>query len=112
MRHYFAGDSNVNIDNTDRVSTAINSRLARYSLVRGDVLFSAAKVPTYVNEALNLSSMIDCIVTSAPQSLLDFTVNEPDSNFSDHFPIIGTFRYNSATHYLSGQMPTLLQCIP
>jgi len=103
----FAGDFNVNLDSTDHVSTAINSFLARYSLVRGDVLFPAAKVPTYVNEALKQSSMIDYIVTSVPRSLLDFTVSEPDSNFSEPLQTMGTFRYNAATQCLSGQMPDI-----
>jgi len=41
--------------------------------------------------------MIDYIVTSAPQSLLDFTVAEAGSNFSCHFPVMVTFRYNFHT---------------
>ena len=97
-----AGDLNVNLDSSNHVSAAVNGFLAKYSLVRGDDLFPVAKVPTYINEALNQSSMIDYILTSSPHLLIDFTVTDPDSNFSDHLPVMGTFCCNAP--------PSLFSC--
>ena len=96
-----AGDLNVNLDSSNHVSAAVNSFLARYSLIRGDDLFPVAKVPTYINEALNQSSMIDYILTSSPHLLIDFTVTDPDSNFSDHLPVMGTFCCSAPPSYSS-----------
>jgi len=43
-------------------------------------------LPTYVNNALGHSFSIDYILASCPSSVCDFTVLDPDVNFSDHLP--------------------------
>lgn len=49
-------------------------------------------MPTYINEALHQTSMIDYILTLQPHLLNDFTATGPDSklNFSDHLPVMGS----------------------
>ena len=89
----FAGDFNVNLDNSDPVSDLLNSMLSEHSLLRRDVLFSKTNIPTYVNTALNHQSTIDYVITSCKDIIDDFVILDPDINFSDHLPIMAKCRY-------------------
>ena len=71
--------------------------------VRCADMFPGAKAPTYVTEALNRCSTIDYIVTLSPQLALDYHVTDPDSNFSDHLPVLGSFCCNPVFSHVSGQ---------
>jgi len=59
-----AGDFNVDLDSSDKVTQFILSFINSYSLLRCDNLFPNFKVPTYVNIALNQESQIDYIIGS------------------------------------------------
>lgn len=89
----FAGDLNVDLDTNDPCSNILKSFFKKYNLCRGDVLFLRDKKPTYVNESLQHSSCIDYMLSSSAADFLSFRViDDLDNNFSDHLPIIGTFR--------------------
>ena len=81
-----AGDFNVDLNETDTVTSLVNDFCDKYSLSRCDQLFNIM-CPTYVNETLNHRSTIDYILTSATHSVSEFQVLDPDTNFSDHLPL-------------------------
>ena len=86
------GDFNTNLDSNDTVASYINTFCTDHLLARCDDIFPSSKVATYVNEALNQQSAIDYIITSSPAKTLSFDVFDPDVNFSDHLPLIGSFQ--------------------
>ena len=83
-----AGDFNADLDSYDVVTRSINDFLRNRLLTRCDVLFPEAKIPTYVNTALNHISHIDYILTSSDNDVDNFCVLDPDVNFSDHLPLL------------------------
>ena len=87
-----AGDFNVNLDCSDSISRIISSFVDDCSLLRCDDLFPSGKVPTYVNISLKQQSHIDYILGSSACAFSDFSVIEPDINFSDHLPLFATFK--------------------
>jgi len=82
-----AGDFNCNLDAGDTIADSINSFINGCALKRCDNLFSSSMKYTYVNQALNNQSYIDYALVSCPDSLSDFSILDPDVNFSDHLPI-------------------------
>ena len=87
------GDFNVCLDKNDLFSDFVNNVCSEYCLTRCDKLFNQESCATYVNDALGHQSTIDYIVSSSIDSVKDFTVLEPDLNFSDHLPLMATIRY-------------------
>jgi exonuclease III len=85
------GDFNVDLDTSDNIACVINSFRTRHSLVRCDDLFSRAKTATYVNEALHHQSCLDYMLVTSSAQVTDYDVIDPDINFSDHLPVVGSF---------------------
>ena len=91
---YIAGDLNANLNDTDNaIVKCINRFIGSLSLTRADALFPNAGNFTYVNNSLQHYSYIDYMLTSCAASITDFSVCEPDVNFSDHLPIMSTIVY-------------------
>jgi exonuclease III len=86
-----AGDFNVDLDTSDNIACLINSFRIKNSLVRCDDLFLRAKTPTYVNNSLNHKSCIDYMLVSSSLQVTNYDVIDPEINYSDHLPIIGSF---------------------
>ena len=59
-----------------------------FSLVRCDAKFPDKGRQTYVNESLGHSSVIDYFICDAGDSILDYSVLDPEINLSDHLPVI------------------------
>ena len=57
---------------------------------RCDVLFPSINPVTYVNTALNQESCIDYVLVSCGRSVCNFSIMDPDVNFSDHLPLLAT----------------------
>jgi len=91
-----AGDFNVNLDSNDSIVSRLVKFVKDCRLVRCDDLFPSQKVNTYVNISLNHYSQIDYILVSAATDVINFTVSDPDINFSDHLPLIVEIYYDSA----------------
>ena len=85
-----AGDFNCDLSSGDTISRYLNEFMAQFLLQRCDVLFSCVNPVTYVNTALNHESCIDYVLVSSGQSVCDFSIVEPDVNFSDHLPLLAT----------------------
>lgn len=86
-RVIIGGDFNCDLSQRNDVSSYIRSFLEDRSLRRCDVGFQDQSRSTYVNESLDHSSVIDYFVCNAVDSILDYSVLDPDINFSDHLPI-------------------------
>jgi len=82
-----AGDFNCSLDTNDTIANSINSFINVCALKRCDHLFSSDMKYTYVNQALNSQSYIDYALVSSANSLTDFSILDPDINFSDHLPV-------------------------
>ena len=93
----FAGDLNCNLDSGDPVSYCVKQFVDRFSLSRGDVLFSCSGTATYVNVTLNHQSCTDYVLISSHSSLLEFSILDPDVNFSDHLPLIAIVTLRDCT---------------
>jgi len=89
---YIASDFNANLNDTDNaIVKCINNFICFFlSLSHADLLFPDVGNFTYVNNSLQHYSYIDYMLTSCVASIIDFTVCEPDVNFSDHLPIMST----------------------
>jgi len=83
-----AGDFNVDLDCNSNIARSVCNFADRLSLVRCDKLFSNEYQPTYVNFALNQRSRIDYILASPECNITEFSVVDPDVNFSDHLPLL------------------------
>ena len=81
-----AGDFNANIDSKDLIASRLTKFVTDCGLVRCDNLFPSQKVNTYVNTSLN--SQIDYSLVSAAADVINFSVLDPDINFSDHLPLM------------------------
>ena len=81
------GDFNVDLDGSDIVARNVLTFADNYDLVRCDELFPNERCPTYVNIALNHESCIDYIIVSSDCLVTNFSVIDPDINFSDHLPL-------------------------
>ena len=88
-----AGDLNSFLDRSDSVSDYINSFMLKGLLLRCDLLSGKAGDFTYINESLNQRSIIDYILISSAEKLLDFDVVDIENNFSDHLPIMATISF-------------------
>jgi len=64
------------------------------SLVRADALFPSRMSVTYVNEALKQESCIDYALISSQQHVVDFSIMDPDINFSVYLPLFLTLTYD------------------
>ena len=87
-----AGDFNTNLDINDTVSRSVCTFAERYALSRCDILFATGCRPTYVNLALNHQSCIDYILVSSGCYVTEFSVVDPDINFSDHLPLYAVMK--------------------
>ena len=85
--YVLAGDFNAYLDKSDCVTDHINSFISQHNLYRCDKLFGKHDLFTYDNLALNQRSVIDYFITSSAECILDYTVLDPGTNFSDHNPI-------------------------
>jgi len=85
-----AGDFNCSLDSGDPISRYLNEFIERFSLQRCDVLFPCVNPVTYVNTALNQQSCIDYVLVSSGSNVCDFSIMEPNINFSDHLPLLAT----------------------
>ena len=88
---FIAGDFNANLNDTNSaIVKCINNFIYSLSLSRADTLFPNAGNFTYANNSLQHYSYIDYMLTSRAASVVNFTIYEPDINFSDHLPIMST----------------------
>ena len=87
-----AGDFNTDLDSADNVARSVTHFAECYSLLRCDNLSANNYHPTYVNLALNQQSRIDYILASPDCNVRDFTVVDPDINFSDHLPLFADIK--------------------
>ena len=83
-----AGDFNTNLDGSDSVALRLVNFVNQCNLVRCDDLFPSQKVNTYVNLSLNHFNQIDYSLVSAANDVINFTVLDPDINFSGHLPLM------------------------
>ena len=81
------GDFNTNLDSSDEVARCLTDFINDCLLVRCDDLFPSQKVNTFVNLSLNQESRIDYVLVSDASDVSQFTVLDPDINFSDHLPL-------------------------
>jgi len=93
-----AGDLNCNLDSGDQAAFLVSRFIRSSSLTRCDHLFPSDIQATYINTQLSQQSFIDYILTSAPNSLLDFKILDPDINFSDHLPLCATFKLHDTAN--------------
>ena len=96
-----AGDFNCNMDSNDAVALRLSQFLKNSSLTRCDVLFPEHKVDTYVNLSIKQSSHIDYILVSDSSEISDFSVLDPNINFSDHLPLRAKLSFHSSCHHAS-----------
>jgi len=90
------GDFNTDLDLGCNISKLINSFLGDNKFTRCN---SANSLPyTYVNEAQNYYSNIDYFVYNNAQ-VRNFSVIEPDINFSDHLPISITCTVSNVSYH-------------
>ena len=82
-----AGDFNVSLDSCDEVAKRISDFASECSMCRCDDIFPTQKTATYINLSLQHESHIDYCLTSSPNSIIKFSVLDPDINFSDHVPL-------------------------
>jgi len=82
------GDFNTDLDKCNDASSYINKFACSHSLVRCDAKFPDKGRQTYVNESLGHSSVIDYFICDAGDSILDYSVLDPEINLSDHLPVI------------------------
>ena len=87
-----AGDFNTDLDSADNVARSVTHFAERYSLLRCGNLSANNYHPTYVNLALNQQSRIDYISASPDCNVNDFTIVDPDINFSDHLPLFADIK--------------------
>ena len=85
-----AGDFNTDLNSNDSVANAINNFVNNCSLFRCDCLAANIALPTFCNSSFRTST-IDFMLSSTVANFIDFVVLDPDVNFSDHSPIMGTF---------------------
>ncbi len=90
--YLIGGDYNVNLDSNDKTANYINKFISERALLRCDDIFHKSNIATYVNTALNHQSTIDYFVTSSSCNITEFSVLDPDVNFSDHLPIMAVCR--------------------
>ena len=91
LKCLIAGDFNANLNIVDNaVVKRINKFASSLSLFRSDVLFPNAGKATYISSSLQNQSYIDYMLISCCDNMLDFSVYEPDINYSDHLPIMCT----------------------
>ena len=83
-----AGDFNTDLNSSTDVAQYINDFILSKGLMRCDALSPKAGQVTYCNLALNRESYIDFIITSCPEKTSEFTILDPDVNFSDHLPLM------------------------
>ena len=95
------GDFNCNMDSNDSVALRLSQFLKNSSLSRCDVSFPKCNVDTYVNLSLKQSSHIDYILVSDSSEMSDFSVLDPDINFSDHLPLRAKLSFHSLCHHAS-----------
>jgi len=67
-----------------------------------DQLFPSSVRYIYINDHLMQQSYIDYIIMSSPGSVLSFNILDPDINFSDHFPLLVSVRYDISTDWPPG----------
>ena len=101
-----AGDFNTDLDNSDPVTSCINSFCQRYFIRRSQTQTFTSKLPTYINATLNHASTIDYILSSDPRVLIDFSVRDLHTNFSDHVPIMANLIVTLLNNDLSLNSPT------
>jgi len=82
-----AADFNTDLDTSDTVSQSVYTFIKRYALLYCDQQFGTGRHPTYVNLALKQQSCFDYILVSPGCDVSEFSVVDPDINFSDHLPL-------------------------
>ena len=91
LKCLIAGDFNADLNIVNNaVVQCINQFASSLSLCRSDVLFPNTRKATFVSSSLQNQSYIDYMLISYRDDILDFTVYEPDINYSDHLPIMCT----------------------
>ena len=100
--YFVAGDFNVDLSSTDNAAQKINSFINSINLGRCDSLFPPCGKATYVNMALSQQSYIDYMLTTRTSDVLAFEIIEPDINFSDHLPIMVSFKCVVSSHIEKG----------
>jgi len=83
-----AGDFNVDLDCNSKIARSVCKSTDCLSLLRCDKLYSNEYCPTYVNFALNQQSRIDYMLVSPECNIREFSVIDPDINFSNHLPLL------------------------
>ena len=88
------GDFNMNFNYTSASSSIMQSFISKHELEICNYVFSKQDKPTYVNDSLGCSSVIDYFVVKKRCHVSSFDVLDPSINFSDHMPILITYTCN------------------
>ena len=78
----------MNIDGGDVLASRIVDIVSNCCLIRCDDVFLFQKISTYINYSLNQESCIHYVLVSQGCVINNFTVLDPEINFSDHLPLL------------------------